>query len=103
MLPRFISILNKHITTIKQWRRPMMRSIHHLLTTLLFAEGYFTSYLNTKSLRSLINHLLRLMNESILIDKIQKVSHNVETLIIEVALRILNMFVDVDSRMSKIN
>lgn len=86
MLPRYLSILDKHIKTIKEWNHPMMRAIHNLIITIVYAEGYFSSYTNTKSFRLLINNLLSLLNESTLINKIQSNSNNIETLLVDAVL-----------------
>jgi hypothetical protein len=92
-LPRYVSILDKHIKTIKQWNRPIMRAIHNLLITIIYAEGYFSSYTNNQSFRSLIDHLLRILTEPRLINNIQPNSHNMETLIIDATLLVFSVLV----------
>ncbi len=42
MLPRYVSILDKHMKTIKQWNRPMMRAVHNLIITIIYGEDYFS-------------------------------------------------------------
>ncbi|CAF2412789.1 unnamed protein product [Rotaria sp. Silwood2] len=93
MLPSYVSILDKHIKKIKEWHRPMMRSIRHLLTTLSLAEGCFTLHLNNESIRSLINHLLCLITEPILIKKIHNTLENQETLLIDITLVVLGVLI----------
>ncbi|CAF0910631.1 unnamed protein product [Rotaria sordida] len=93
MLPRYVSILDKNIKQIKKWHGPMMRSIRHLLTTLIFAEGYFTVYLSNGSLGSLINHLLYLISEPTLIKKLHNTPENQETLLIDAALRVFSVLI----------
>src|SRR5437588_11982651 len=93
MLPRYVSILDKHMKTIKEWKRPMMRAVHNLIITIAYAEGYFSSYTNTESFRSLINHLLNILNESTLIDKIHQNSNNIETLLIDATLVVFSVLV----------
>ena len=93
MLPRYVSILDKHIKTIKQWRHPIMHAIHYLLISLNFAKGCFTLYLTNQSLRSLIDHLLSLLNEPILINEMKRSSTNIESSIIHAILRIFNELV----------
>ncbi|CAF3415172.1 unnamed protein product [Rotaria sp. Silwood1] len=93
MLPRYVSILDKHIKTIKEWHRPMLRSIRHLLTTLILAESCFTLHLSNEVLQSLINHLLCLINEPILINKIHHTPENQETLLINVTLLVFSVLI----------
>jgi hypothetical protein len=93
MLPRYVAILDKHIQTIQQWKRPIMRAIHNLIITIVYAEEYFHSYTYTESFRSLINHLLTILNESTLIKKIHPNSNNIETLLIDATLIVFNVLV----------
>lgn len=93
MLPRYVAILDQHIQTIKQWRRPIMRAIHNLIITIVFAEGYFSPYTHTDLFRSLINHLLTILNEPTFIERIHPDSNNMETLLIDAALIVFNVLV----------
>ena len=93
MLPRYVAVLNQHIQTIKQWRRPIMRAIHNLIITIVFAEGYFSPYTHTDLFRSLINHLLTILNESTFIERIHPDSNNMETLLIDATLIVFNVLV----------
>ncbi|CAF1992875.1 unnamed protein product [Rotaria magnacalcarata] len=86
MLPRYVSILDKHMKTIKEWNHSMMRAMHNLIITIVYAEGFFSSHTNSKSFRLLVNHLLHLLNEPTLVNKIQPNSSSVETLLIDAAL-----------------
>jgi hypothetical protein len=93
MLPRYVSILDKHMKTIKEWKRPIMRSIHNLIITVVYAEGFFSPYSKTESFRSLINHLLNILNEPSLISKIHPNANNIETLLIDATLVVFNVLV----------
>jgi hypothetical protein len=93
MLPRYVSILDEHMKTIKDWNRPIMRAIHNLIITIIYAEGYFSSYTKTASFRELINHILNILNEQKLIDKIQSNSNNIETLLIDATLVVFNVLI----------
>jgi hypothetical protein len=93
MLPRYVSILDKHMKTIKQWNRPMMRSVHNLIITIIYGEDYFSSRVNSESFRSLIDHLLRLLNEPTLVSKISPDSNNVETLLIDATVIVFSILV----------
>jgi hypothetical protein len=93
MLPRYVSLLDKHMRTIQTWTRPMMRAVHHLLSTMIFAEGSFTVYLNEQSVRSLINHLLRLVCETRFIATLHQTGTSLPSVLINTALIILNVLV----------
>ncbi|CAF0722602.1 unnamed protein product [Adineta ricciae] len=93
MLPRYVSIIDTHIKTIKKWRRPIKLAVYHLLTILVFAEGYFITFLSNHLLQTLINHLLRLVNESTLIEEIHEIPDNSESLLIDAALQVINVLV----------
>ncbi|CAF3376261.1 unnamed protein product [Rotaria socialis] len=93
MIPRYVLILDKHTKTIKEWQRPMMRSIRYLLTTLVFAEGCFTSHLNKQSLQSLIDHLLRISKELTPSQNINKSPKAQETILIDAVLAVFILFI----------
>lgn len=93
MLPRYVSILDQHIKTIKEWNRPIMRAIHNLIITIVYAEGFFSSHTKTESFRTLINHLLTILNEPKLINKIHSTSNNIETLLIDATLVVFSVLV----------
>ena len=93
MLPRYVDILDQHIPTIHQWKRPIMRAIHNLIITIVFAEGYFSPYVHTDSFRSLVNHMLTILKERTFIDQIHPYSNNMETLLIDAALIVFNVLV----------
>ncbi|CAF0824435.1 unnamed protein product [Rotaria sp. Silwood1] len=93
MLPRYVSILDKHMKTIKEWRSSMMRAIHNLIITIVYADGYFSSHTHNKSFRLLINHLLCLLSETSLIKKIHPSANNLETLLIDATLVVFSVLV----------
>ena len=64
----------------------MMRAMHHLLTTMIFAEGCFTSPASQQALRTFIDHLLRMISEPCLIEKISANLMNSESILIDAAL-----------------
>lgn len=102
MLPRYISILDKHITTVREWHSPMMRAIRYLLTTLVFAEGCFTLHLTNRSLRSLVDHLLCIVEEPLLVENIDSNPKNQETLLVDSALAVFTVLVYEDDALSYI-
>ena len=89
-LPRYISILSTHVRTIKTWDRAMNRAIYHLLTILVYAENYFTLYLNSELLHALIDNLLRVVSEPTLIEKITRTSNNPEYFLMDAALQVFD-------------
>jgi len=93
MLPRYVSILDKHVQTIKQWKRPMMRAMHNLIITIIYAEGFFGTYTKTDTFRQLIKHLLTILDQPTLIQRIQPNSNNVETLLIDAVLVVFSVLV----------
>jgi hypothetical protein len=93
MLPRYVTILDKHIKTMNDWHHSIMRAMHYLLATLIFAKGCFTLHINNQLIPSLVNHLLRLLNEPILINNIRKIPTNPESLLINEVLLIFNALV----------
>jgi len=93
MLPRYVSILDQHMKTIKEWKRPIMRAIHNLIITIVYAEGFFTPYSKTESFRALIDHLLNILSEPTLINKIHPSSNNIETLVIDATLVVFSVLV----------
>lgn len=93
MLPRYVSILDKHMGTIKEWTRPMMRAIHNLIIPIVYAEGYFSNHTNNKSFQLLMNHLLNILKQPTLIEKISSNSNNLETLIIDATLVVFSVLI----------
>ena len=93
MLPRYTTLLERHMKTIKRWNRPIMRAVHHLLNTMIFAEGSFNRYLIPQSLRALIDHLLHLISEPIFIQKVLPFPTNLESILVNAALNILSVLV----------
>ena len=79
--------------TIKEWNRPMMRAVHNLIITIIYAEDYFSAHINNEAFRSLIDHLLQLLNESVLINKINTESKNMESLLIDATLIVFSILI----------
>ena len=70
-----------------------MRAIHNLLTTLIYAEGCYASHVTGQAFRSLIGHLLRLLDTSSLKGKIRSKSSAIETLLIDATLTIFAVMI----------
>ncbi|UJR27361.1 hypothetical protein I4U23_008653 [Adineta vaga] len=93
MLPRYVSILNKHMKTVNEWHRPMMRAVHNLIITIIYAEDYFSSHIKNEPFRALIDHLLQLLNEPVLINKINPETKNMESLLVDATLIVFSILV----------
>ena len=93
MLPRYVSILNKHMKAVNEWHRPMMRAVHNLIITIIYAEDYFSLHAKNESFRALIDHLLQLLGEPVLINKIRPDTKNMESLLIDATLIVFSILV----------
>ena len=93
MIPRYASILDKHIQSIQQWHSTMIHIVHHLLLTVIHVKDFYTPYANGQPLQWFIDHLIRLVSSSSAIDKINERASTPETLLIDTVLRTLNAFV----------
>jgi hypothetical protein len=93
LLPRYVSIFDRHMPTIATWNRPVMRAIHNIVITLIYAEGCFSFYADSRSFRLLINHLLSLLDQSTLLVKIHSSSNNIESLLIDATLVLFSVLV----------
>ena len=93
MLPRFVSILDRHVKTVHTWKCSLLRAIHNILTILIYAGEDLHSFANHPSLRSLIDYLLRLLSQPVLIGKIHANSNNNETLLLDGILIVLTILV----------
>ncbi|CAF1013654.1 unnamed protein product [Adineta ricciae] len=93
ILPRYVSILDTHMTSITTWTSSVKCAVYHLLKILVYAEDYFTLYLNDQLLEKLINHLLRILSEPTLTKAITRTSHNFESLIIYATLEVFDVLI----------
>jgi hypothetical protein len=92
MLPRYATLLGKHVQSIQHWNRPMIRAIHHLLSTIVYAEGCFKSSAD-QPLTVLVDHIVRIISEANLVDKITKKSSKPETVLIHTAMVTLGILI----------
>ena len=93
MIPRYASILEKHIRSINEWNCAMMHAVHHLLLTVSIAKGYYTPYANGQPLQWLIDHIVRIISEFSIVSKVDEHSTTRETILIDSALKTLTTFV----------
>ncbi|CAF1053487.1 unnamed protein product [Rotaria sp. Silwood1] len=93
MVPRYASILDKHIQSIKQWKSSMIHIVHHVLLTITHAKGYYTPYANGQPLQWLIDDIIRIISEPCLLKKVNEKGTTSETILINSALFTLTTFV----------
>jgi hypothetical protein len=93
MIPRYASILDKHIKSINEWNSAMIHTVHHLLLTVILAKGYYTPYANGQPFQWLIDHIVQIINESKILNKIDEHSTTLETMLIDTSLKTLTAFV----------
>ena len=93
MLPRFVSIFDRHMKTVHTWKVSMLRAVYDILTILIYAGEDLHPFANQPSLRLLIDHLLRLLNQPVLISKVHPNSNNNETLVLDGTLIVLTNLV----------
>ncbi|CAF0925458.1 unnamed protein product [Adineta steineri] len=93
MVPRYASLIDKHIHSINEWKSPMIHAVHHLLLTVIYARGYYAPYATGQPLQWLIDHIVHIINEPSFITKVNEKATNPETLLIHSALRTLTAFV----------
>jgi len=93
MIPRYASILDKHIKSINEWNYAMMHTVHHLLLTVILAKGHYTPYANGQPFQWLIDHIVQIINEPKILNKIDKYSTTIETMLIDSSLKTLTAFV----------
>ena len=93
MVPRYASILDQHIPSIQQWQSAMIHAVHHLLLTVIQARDYLAPYATGQPLQWLIEHIVRILSEQSLIEKVQEKAENPETILIDSAIRTLATFV----------
>ena len=93
MVPRYASLLDKHIQSINEWKSPMIHAVHHLLLTVVHVKGSYTPYANGQPLQWLIDHIIRIIGEPSFVKKATEKSTALETVLIDSALRTLTGFV----------
>jgi len=93
MIPRYASILDKHIKSINEWNSAMIHTVHHVLLTVILAKGHYTPYANGQPFQWLIDHIVQIINESKILNKIDEHSTTLETILIDTSLKTLTAFV----------
>ncbi|CAF3324917.1 unnamed protein product [Rotaria socialis] len=89
MLPKYITILNKIVPLVNDWKRPMIQAVNYLLKIIDHGADRFpkTAKLVSGNLK-LIDHVLALVNEPLFYDNLQKKS-SIETNFMNTALDFL--------------
>jgi len=93
MVPRYASILDKHIRSINEWNSAIIHAVHHLLLTIVLVKGYYAPYANGQPLQWLIDHIVRIISKSTIVNKVNEHSTTPETILIDSALKTLTAFV----------
>lgn len=93
MIPRYASILDRHIKFIDQWNSGIIHGIHHLLLTVVLLRGHYTNYSHGQPLRWLIDHIIRILSQPSIVNQMKEDLMNYQSLIIDSALRVLTGFV----------
>jgi hypothetical protein len=89
-LPRYAKLLNQLMLSVNQWERPMFRSVHYLLEVINHGANQFQT--NAKLVSghlSLIDNVLKLVNEPILYNNLHETLSNLETALMHTAISFL--------------
>jgi hypothetical protein len=90
MLPQYSQLLDQLVLSVHQWERSMLRSVHHLLDVINHGANQFQT--NAKLVSghlSLIDNVLKLVNEPILYNNIHETLSNLETILMHTAISFL--------------
>ncbi|CAF1333726.1 unnamed protein product [Didymodactylos carnosus] len=83
MIPRFDEILNQYVPSIKQWKAPVMRSIHHIVSMLNYgASKYQSCSKRLGEKMSIIDNILIILEEPVMINNIVENLTNQQTILI---------------------
>ncbi|CAF4902251.1 unnamed protein product [Rotaria sp. Silwood1] len=90
MLPQYVTLLDKIVPTAHNWKRAMIRSVQYLLKTINHGANHYqiNAKLVSKHL-SLIDHVLKLLDEPIFYNNLQGSLSNLETNFINTAISFL--------------
>ena len=90
ILPRYAQLLDQCILSVHQWERPMLRSVHHLLEMINHGANQFqTNAKLVSSHLSLIDDVLKLVNEPILYNNIHQTLSDLETILMDTSISFL--------------
>ena len=93
MIPRYATILDKHIQSINKWNSAMIHVVHHLLLTVVSVRGYYANYAQGQPFQWLIDNIVRIIRQPSMLNEINEDFTNYESLMIDSALRTLTVFV----------
>ncbi|CAF2736925.1 unnamed protein product [Rotaria sp. Silwood2] len=90
MLPQYVTLLDKIVPAVQNWKRAMTRSVQYLLKTINHGADQFqiNAKLVSKHL-SLIDHVLKLVNEPIFYNNLEETLSNSETNFMNTAISFL--------------
>ena len=82
MLSQYVELFNKFVPSSSNWKRAMIRSFDHLLDIINHGSDHFqTNAKHISNYPSLIDNVLKLINEPILYNNISETLSNVETIL----------------------
>jgi hypothetical protein len=90
MLPQYITLLDKFVPSAHHWKQSMIQSMQYLLKTINHGANQFPT--NAKHISyhlSLIDHVLKLVNEPIFYNNLRETLSNPETSLMDTAIRFL--------------
>jgi hypothetical protein len=90
MLPRYVTILDKLVPSVNNWKRSPIRAIYYLLETINHGAKKFQTNAKLVSAQlRLIDHVLKLIDQPILYNNLQETLANTETIFISTAVNFL--------------
>jgi hypothetical protein len=90
MLPQYVQLLDKLISSAHKWTRTVIRCVHHLLDMINYGSDQFqTNAKLISSHLSLIDNLLKLVNEPIFYNNLHETLSNSETIFMNTSIRFL--------------
>ena len=90
MLSQYTEIFNKLVSAVHNWKRATIESVHHLLEIINHGANYFqTNAKLVSSHLSLVDNVLKLVNEPILYNNLRETLSNAETKLMNTVISFL--------------
>jgi hypothetical protein len=90
MLPQYVQLLDKLVSSAHNWTRTVIRCVHHLLEMINYGSDQFQT--NAKLISghlSLIDNVLKLVNEPIFYNNLHETLSNSETIFMNTSIKFL--------------
>lgn len=94
MLPQYIQLFDKLVSTINEWKRTTIESVYYLLQIINHGANYFQT--NAKLMNSdllFVDNVLKIVNEPILYNNLQQTLSNAETKLMNTAISFLETII----------